>query len=287
MAESNKTVESGRTKTEHADIVERSWPKLRFAALVYIQASTSSLDWVLGPLFPAIQAHYGLPYRTAALLLIAQMLGAPCPPRLSEPAGAYVAFPLNIAFGSKIGLKRLLPIGVSLMLIASVVSCFAIPFPVFVILYGGWGLGQIVTRTQIDSRAVSCVIARRRTDEPSLTGSKSRVMINCQHAGNVFLGGVTAAVATAMISKGLPFQRFYIVGSGLLAVSLLVSFLVALLPTEQFEAHAPDAHDALNADGSRRTRFVDIVHDAASVPQLAVVLAFAVCYVYVLALRPC
>ena len=85
------------------------------------------------------------------------------------------------------------------------------------------------------------------------------------------IGGVTAAIGTAMISAGLPFQRFYIVGSGLLLLNLLVCLLAALLPAEVFEAHPADGTDALNADGSRRTQFSQVISDAARVPQLCVV----------------
>ena len=86
----------------------QSWPRLRFASFCYIQASTSSLDWVLGSLFPSIQAHYGLAYRVAALLLITQFVGASSFSHkvLSSP-GALLAFPLNILLGARLGVTRM------------------------------------------------------------------------------------------------------------------------------------------------------------------------------------
>lgn len=155
MAPEHAAAEKTGSESIALDAHEPSWPRLRFAAFCYIQSSTSSLDWALGPLFPAIQAHYGIPYRTAALLLIAQMIGthslAACP----DFSGAYLAFPVNVMLAPRLGVTRTLALGGVSMLIASVISCFDVPFPVFVIAYGIWGLGQIVSRTQTDSRAVS------------------------------------------------------------------------------------------------------------------------------------
>lgn len=166
--------EKDRASADSRPAPVQSWPRLRFASFCYIQASTSALDWVLGPLFPSIQAHYGIVYRVAALLLITQFIGASTLSRtVLSSSGALLAFPLNFLLGARLGVARMTIVGAVLMLLGSVVACFDVPFAVLALAYACYSLGQVVTRVQTDSRAVSCV----SVNKPALTLQPRRYQV--------------------------------------------------------------------------------------------------------------
>ncbi|KAI1503700.1 major facilitator superfamily domain-containing protein [Biscogniauxia marginata] len=158
--------------------------KFRFATCCFQNFLGGLTDSAPGALIPYMETHYNIGYAIVSLLFI------------GNAVGFVLAAPLIDAIRQRLGRGRALLLSQLCMGLGYVPLAAAAPFPVVVVAYFFIGFGFAVS---LAIGNVFCANLRRGT-----------TMLGAMH-GSYGLGGtVGPLVATALVSSGAPWSRYYL-----------------------------------------------------------------------------
>ncbi|RMD43563.1 hypothetical protein DV735_g1576, partial [Chaetothyriales sp. CBS 134920] len=163
-------------------------------ALVNSLTSPPRNKWRTGALIPYIEKDYNIGYAIVSLLFITYALG-------------YVAAaPLVSMLDARLGRSRLFMLSQVFSTICYLTLIFTPPFPVVVLAFLFQGFAFAIFLSVTNSWIVNLM--------------NGTVLLGCCH-GIYGIGGVVSPlIATAIVSHGAPWSRFYIISLGTAAISI-------------------------------------------------------------------
>ncbi|KAH7098381.1 MFS general substrate transporter [Auriculariales sp. MPI-PUGE-AT-0066] len=201
------TSSSPQTSTSVAVTAEQT-PSQRRTELIRFCAVSAEFFLVgwqnasIGPLMPAIRAHYGIGFTQASTLFILQSCGT--------AIGSFSMFPLL----DKLGFGKTLVLGGVLHTLATVIQASAPPFPAFVICSFFVGLGLAIGEASCNSY----VGAQKRN------ASRKMGVMHALYGLGAFVSPLSATPFASL--KHGKWAFFYIATAGIAVTTALVSTMV-------------------------------------------------------------
>lgn len=152
-------------------------------------------DSAPGPLIPYIEQWYGIGYAVVSTIWI------------SNAVGFILAAFVSDILRAKLGRAKSLMLSELLCIIAYAIIASPVPFPVVVVAFMLIGFGQAVT------------IALNNVFLANL--ANSTVILGAGHGSYGVGGTIAPLIATAMVSGGLHWSRFFIIAIGLRIINLV------------------------------------------------------------------
>jgi fucose permease len=163
--------------------------KWRVLAACLIYFGNGINDAVNGALIPSMEDHYGIGYAVVSLIFVA------------NAAGFILAAPTSNAITSALGRAKTLMLAEVAMLIGYVMIVCTPPFPAVVVAYLFLGFGSAL------NLALNNVFCANLAN--------STVLLGAAHGSYGVGGTVAPIIATAMVSNGILWSRFFLITIGL------------------------------------------------------------------------
>jgi fucose permease len=152
-------------------------------------------DSAPGPLIPYIEQWYGIGYAVVSTIWI------------SNAVGFILAAFVSDLLRAKLGRAKCLMLSESICIVAYTIVASPVPFPVVVVAFMLIGFGQAVT------------IALNNVFLANL--ANSTVVLGAGHGSYGIGGTIAPLLATAMVSAGLHWSRFFIIAIGIRMINLV------------------------------------------------------------------
>jgi fucose permease len=159
--------------------------KWRVLAACLIYFGNGINDAVNGALIPSMEDHYGIGYAVVSLIFVA------------NAAGFILAAPTSNAIASALGRAKTLMLAEVSMLIGYVMIVCTPPFPVVVVAYLFLGFGAAL------NLALNNVFCANLAN--------STVLLGAAHGSYGIGGTVAPIIATALVSNGVLWSRFFLI----------------------------------------------------------------------------
>ena len=166
-----------------------SMNKWRVLAACLIYFGNGINDAVNGALIPSMEDHYGIGYAVVSMIFVA------------NAAGFILAAPTSNAIASALGRARTLMLSETIMLIGYVIIVCTPPFPAVVVAYLFLGFG--------------CALNLALNNVFCANLANSTVLLGFAHGAYGVGGTVAPIMATAMVSNGILWSRFFLITIGL------------------------------------------------------------------------
>jgi fucose permease len=184
----------------HSPVIENSSPiapsfwypimnKWRVLAACLIYFGNGINDAVNGALIPSMEDYYNIGYAVVSLIFVA------------NAAGFLLAAPTSNALVSALGRAKCLMLAEVFMLVGYVMIVCTPPFPVVVVAYTFLGFG---CATNLALNNIFCANL-----------ASSTVLLGIVHGAYGVGGTVAPIMATAMVSNGILWSRFFLITIGL------------------------------------------------------------------------
>ena len=168
--------------------------KWRVLAACLIYFGNGINDAVNGALIPSMEDHYGIGYAVVSMIFVA------------NAAGFILAAPTSNAIASALGRAKTLMLSEVTMLIGYVMIVCTPPFPAVVVAYLFLGFG--------------CALNLALNNVFCANLANSTVVLGAAHGAYGVGGTVAPIIATAMVSNGILWSRFFLITIGLRIVCL-------------------------------------------------------------------
>jgi fucose permease len=168
--------------------------KWRVLAACLIYFGNGINDAVNGALIPSMEDHYGIGYAVVSMIFVA------------NAAGFILAAPTSNAIASALGRAKTLMLSEVIMLIGYVMIVCTPPFPAVVVAYLFLGFG--------------CALNLALNNVFCANLANSTVLLGFAHGAYGVGGTVAPIMATAMVSNGILWSRFFLITIGLRIICL-------------------------------------------------------------------
>lgn len=163
--------------------------KWRVLAACLIYFGNGINDAVNGALIPSMEDHYGIGYAVVSMIFVA------------NAAGFLLAAPTSNAIASALGRAKCLMLSEVIMLIGYVMIVCTPPFPAVVVAYLFLGFG--------------CALNLALNNVFCANLANSTVLLGAAHGAYGVGGTIAPIMATAMVSNGILWSRFFLITIGL------------------------------------------------------------------------
>lgn len=163
--------------------------KWRVLAACLIYFGNGINDAVNGALIPSMEEHYNIGYAVVSLIFVA------------NAAGFLLAAPTSNAIASALGRSKCLMLSETMMLVGYVMIVCTPPFPVVVVAYLFLGFG--------------CALNLALNNVFCANLANSTVVLGLAHGAYGVGGTIAPIMATAMVSNGILWSRFFLITIGL------------------------------------------------------------------------
>lgn len=163
--------------------------KWRVLAACLIYFGNGINDAVNGALIPSMEDHYGIGYAVVSMIFVA------------NAAGFILAAPTSNAIASALGRAKTLMLSETIMLIGYVMIVCTPPYPAVVVAYLFLGFG--------------CALNLALNNVFCANLANSTVLLGFAHGAYGVGGTVAPIMATAMVSNGILWSRFFLITIGL------------------------------------------------------------------------
>ncbi|KAL9118197.1 MAG: hypothetical protein Q9187_005260 [Circinaria calcarea] len=203
--------------------------KWRFLSACVMSFTGGLNDSAPGALLPYLEKDYSIGYAVVSLIFV------------SNAVGFITAAPFTQLLLARIGRAKLLALAQALMVVGYTVVVCRPPFPAVVISFFLLGIGMAFTL------ALNNVFCANLVNSTTLLGHL--------HGSYGVGGSVGPLIATALVSGGQPWSRFYFISLSIAIINVLFAYYTFRSYEIDFPSHPQPLHPPSNAPEPSTTSF--------------------------------